>query len=144
TAALEISEDGASKLIAAGAVYLDGRRCRDAHARVKAGAQLTAVLEEAGQPAAVAAPPRELVVLYEDSRVIAVDKPAGVLAQPGVSGRQNLVELVSQRLGYEAGLVHRLDRETTGVTIFGKTPEATAELAAAFREGTVKKRYLAV
>jgi len=144
TEALQMSAEGVSKLIAAGAVYVDGRRCRDARTPVKAGATLTAVLEEAGRAAAVPASGRELAVLYEDARVIAVDKPAGVLAQPGPSGGENLVELVSKRLGRAAGLVHRLDRETSGVTLFGKTAQATRELAAEFREGRVKKRYLAV
>jgi 23S rRNA pseudouridine1911/1915/1917 synthase len=111
---------------------------------VKAGAQLTAVLEEAGRLAGAPVPAgRVLTVLHEDERVIAVDKPPGVLAQPGPSGGENLLELVSAKLGWEAGLVHRLDRETSGVTVFGKSREATRELAAAFREGRVAKRYLA-
>ncbi len=142
-AALQMSEEGVGQLVAAGAVYVDGRRCRDAGARVKSGAQLTAVLEEAGRSAATVPPERTLDVLYEDARVIAVDKPPGVLAQPGPSGGENLLELVSKRLGREAGLVHRLDRETSGVTVFGKSAEATRELAAEFREGRVTKQYLA-
>lgn len=142
--ALQLPEDGVRALIAAGAVYVDGKRCRDAAKQIHAGAQLTAVLEEAGRPAAVPAQPRQLVVLYEDARLIAVDKPPGVLSQPGPSGGENLLELVAQRLGREAGLVHRLDRETSGVTVFGKTREATRELAALFRQGAAKKRYLAV
>ncbi|MBL8954288.1 MAG: RluA family pseudouridine synthase [Myxococcaceae bacterium] len=143
--ALKLPAGAIAHLIAAGAVYVDGRRCRDAAARVKAGAQLTAVLEEAGRPAGAGAPSgRVLTVLFEDPRVIAVDKPPGVLAQPGPSGGENLLALVSARLGHEAGLVHRLDRETSGVTLFGKSREATSDLARAFREGRVTKRYIAV
>ena len=120
-AALRISEPEARALVDAGAVYVDGRRCRDWRAQVRAGAQLTAVLEEAGRAAAaVPQPARSLAVLYEDDRLIAVDKPPSVLAQPGPSGGENLLELVSRHLGREAGLVHRLDRETSGVTVFGK------------------------
>lgn len=83
-------------------------------------------------------------MLYEDAEVIAVDKPAGVSAQP-TEGRvgDSLVDLVSARLGRPAGLVHRLDRETSGVTVFGKTAEATSALAAEFREGRARKRYVA-
>lgn len=143
--ALGITPAAAAELAAAGAVYLDGRRCKDASAPVREGAQLIAVLEETGHTAAVAAAPRELLtVLYEDERLVAVDKAPGVLAQPGMSGGVNLVDLVSARLGHEAGLVHRLDRETSGVTVFGKTPEATSELAALFRTGKAKKKYVAV
>jgi 23S rRNA pseudouridine1911/1915/1917 synthase len=143
-AALELPEEAVRALIDAGAVYVDGKRCRDAAKQVAAGAQLTAVLEEAGRIAAAPAAERRLSVLYEDDRLIAVDKPPGVLAQPGPSGGENLLDLVSRHLGREAGLVHRLDRETSGVTVFGKTREATSELAALFREGRAKKRYLAV
>ncbi len=142
--ALGMSSADANGLVSAGAVYLAGRRCRDASTPVSQGDPIIAVLEESGRAAAPAAGARSLVVLHEDARLIAVDKPAGVLAQPGPSGGENLLELVSKRLGREAGLVHRLDRETSGVTVFGKTREATSELAALFREGKAKKRYLAV
>ena len=142
--ALDISAAAAADLAAAGAVYLDGRRCRDANAPVREGAQLIAVLEETGQTAAPAPVLEELTVLYEDDRLIAVDKAPGVLAQPGMSGGVNLVDLVSKRLGQPAGLVHRLDRETSGVTVFGKTPEATSALAALFKGNKAKKKYVAV
>lgn len=142
--ALSITPSRAAELTAAGAVYFKGRRCRDADAPVKEGDPLIAVLEESGQPAAAALDPHALKVLHEDARLIAVDKPPGVLAQPGMSGGVNLIELVSARLGHPAGLVHRLDRETSGVTVFGKTSDATSELAALFRDHKAKKKYLAV
>src|SRR5438309_1306337 len=94
----------ARELTEAGAVYVDGKRCREAGRSVVKGAQLIAVLEEAGREAGVPVPERQLTVLYEDARLIAVDKPPGVLAQPGPSGGENLVELVTRRLGREAGL----------------------------------------
>lgn len=143
---LGVSRPEVKALLARGAVYLDGRRCTDGSARVGPGSKVMAVLEEAGVPVtahATSAP--RLVVLLEDENVIAVDKPAGVTAQP-TPGRvgDSLVDLVSAQLRFPAGLVHRLDRETSGVTVFGKTREATSALAAAFREGTAKKEYVAV
>lgn len=136
----------ARALVDRGAVYLDGKRARDGAARAGPGQRLLVVLEEAGEAVtAPAAPPPPLAVLFEDDGVIAVDKPAGVTAQP-TPGRvgDSLVDLVSAHLGYPAGLVHRLDKETSGVTVFGKHPDATARLAAAFREGRAEKEYLAV
>jgi 23S rRNA pseudouridine1911/1915/1917 synthase len=131
------------EVITRGGAYVDGRRCRDPKMRVKKGAVLVAVLEETGR-----APPAEtttpLRVLFEDEGLIAVDKPAGLLTQPGPGGGVSLLELVSKRLGREAGLVHRLDRETSGVVVFGKTKEVTRALAAAFRDGTAKKQYVAI
>ncbi len=144
--ALGTGEDVARALVARGAVYVDGKRATDAARQVPAGAKLTAVLEESGRAVGEQpAPPAALEVLYEDDDVLAVNKPAGVTAQP-TPGRvgESLLDLVSARLGRPAGLVHRLDKETSGVTVFGKSPKATSLLAAAFREGRAKKRYLAV
>ncbi len=142
---LGVSVEEARRLVEAGAVYLAGRRCRDAGVRLRAGQVVAVVLEEGGRGVLEApAPPPPLSVLFEDEVVIAVDKPAGLTAQP-TAGRvgDSLVDLVSARLGRPAGLVHRLDRETSGVTIFGKTGPATAALAAEFREGRARKRYVA-
>jgi 23S rRNA pseudouridine1911/1915/1917 synthase len=136
----------AAAWVARGAVYVDGRRQRRADAPVRAGQVVSVVLEEGGVSAlAPAAPPPSLKVLAEDAELLAVDKPAGITAQP-TEGRagESLVDLAGAYLGRPAGLVHRLDRETSGVTVFGKTPAATSALAAAFREGTAHKRYLAV
>ncbi|MDY7229261.1 RluA family pseudouridine synthase [Hyalangium rubrum] len=135
----------ARRLVDAGAVYLAGRRCRDAGVRLGAGQVVSVVLEEGGRSSLEAPPaPPPLSILFEDEALIAVDKPAGVTAQP-TEGRvgDSLVDLVSARLGGPAGLVHRLDRETSGVTVFGKTPPATTALAAEFREGHARKRYVA-
>lgn len=142
---LGLPELRAQGLVAVGAVYVAGKRSRDANARLTAGQVVTVVLEEGGQsPLSEAPPAPELRVLYEDADVIAVDKPAGVSAQP-TEGRvgDSLVDLVGAKLGRPAGLVHRLDRETSGVTVFGKTAEATSALAAEFREGRARKRYVA-
>ncbi len=135
----------ASAYVARGAVYLDGRRERRPSTPVRAGQVLSVVLEEGGRAALARAELPLLCVLFEDADMLAVDKPAGLTAQP-TEGRagESLWDLASAHLGYEAGLVHRLDRETSGVTVFGKTPPATTALAAAFREGHARKRYLAV
>ncbi|RKI35600.1 RluA family pseudouridine synthase [Corallococcus sp. AB004] len=133
------------RLVDVGAVYVAGRRARDGAVKLQAAQVVTVVLEEAGQsPLEASKPAVPLRVLFEDADVIAVDKPAGLNAQP-TEGRVggSLVDLVSEHLGRPAGLVHRLDRETSGVTVFGKTPAATSALAEAFREGTARKRYLA-
>ncbi len=142
---LRVPEAEALALVSAGAVYIDGRRAR-AETKIEPGARVLVVLEEGG--VAVTQPRGEapaLVVLYEDDDVLAVNKPAGITAQPtpGRSG-DSLVDLASAYLKHEAGLVHRLDKETSGVTVFGKHPHATSRLAAAFREGRAQKEYLAI
>jgi len=141
---LKLPDAEAKALIERGAVYLDGRRCRDGDVRLRAKQKVTVVLEESGA-ASLSAPAAgpSLEVLYEDGALIAVNKPAGLPAQPTPGGATNLLGLVSERLGREAGLVHRLDRDTSGVTVFARTAEATGDLARQFREGSARKRYLA-
>jgi 23S rRNA pseudouridine1911/1915/1917 synthase len=144
-AQLGVSAEEARRLVEAGAVYLGGRRCRDAETCLTSRQVVAVVLEEGGRSSLEApAPLAGLAVLFEDEDLIAVDKPAGVTAQP-TEGRvgESLVDLVSARLSRPAGLVHRLDRETSGVTVFGKTGPATSALAEAFREGHARKRYVA-
>jgi 23S rRNA pseudouridine1911/1915/1917 synthase len=139
------SMEEARTLVSRGAVYLRGRRQRDAALSVAAGTEVLVVLEEGGRSSTApltAGPP--LRVLHEDNQVLAVDKPAGLPAQPTPGGVTSLLHLASTHLGREAGLVHRLDRDTTGVMILGKSPAATSALAASFRTGVARKQYLAV
>ncbi len=141
---LGVTSSAADRLLERGAVYVDGKRV--AEGRVLAdGARVTVVLEESGAATDVPiSTGLEAPTLFEDADIIAVNKPAGLPSQPTPGGAISLHDVVSQRLGFAAGLVHRLDRETSGVTVFGKHARATTRLAAAFREGTVRKRYLAV
>lgn len=144
--ALALTHSDAAALVARGAVYVDGRRAKDFSMRVAPGSTVMVVLEESGVPVSGPPPPAPpLVVLYEDEDLLAVDKPPGVTAQP-TPGRvgESLLDMASAYLRKTAGLVHRLDRETSGVTVFGKSPRATSALARAFREGRVQKEYLAV
>ena len=135
----------ARALVAAGAVYVGGRRAKALGAAVEPGAKLMVVLEESGQSTEAAPVRAAVTVLFEDAELVAVDKPPGVVSQP-TQGRTagSMLDQVSAYLGREAGLVHRLDRETSGVLVFAKTREATTKLAEEFREGRAKKRYLAV
>ena len=134
----------AAALVRRGAVYLRGRRALDPALSAAAGDKVLVVLEESGRPVlAPEPPPAPLRVLYQDAALLAADKPAGLPAQATPGGATGLAELVSAYLGRPAGRVHRLDRETTGVTLFGLTTASTAALAAAFRTGRVRKQYLA-
>ncbi len=144
--ALDLPEAEAQAFIKGGAVYVDGKRVRDAEKVIVTGAKLTAVLEEHGVAATEPrAKPPKLEVLFEDKDLLVVNKPPFVVAQPtpGHLG-DSLLDLASKYLRKDAGLIHRLDRETSGVTLFGKNPDATSAYAQAFRERDAKKRYLAV
>jgi len=135
----------ARRLLDRGAVWVDGKRVKIASRPVNKGQRVLVVIEESGrgEPQKVALGDER--ILFEDAHLIAVDKPAFVPAQATLASDQNsLVAIVSERIGRPAGLVHRLDLETTGVTVFGKTRPATSALAACFQERTAHKRYLCV
>jgi 23S rRNA pseudouridine1911/1915/1917 synthase len=133
----------ACELVAAGSVYVGGRRAKALGAEVDAGAKLMVVLEESGQSTTAAVVAPALAVLLEDRELVAVNKPPGVLSQPSEGRKDSLLGQVSEYLKREAGLVHRLDKETSGVVVFGKTPKATTKLAEEFRLGRAKKTYVA-
>ncbi len=140
-----ISRGLARRAIGAGGVFLDGRRCKVSGRLVREGQQVVVNLEEGGRAARGAAPLERSRLLYADEHLVAVDKPAGVPAQPTLtSDRGTLPELVASLAGGPVEIVHRLDRETSGVTVLARTKEAAARLAEAFRTGTPEKTYLAL
>ncbi len=90
----------------------------------------------------------DLAILSEDDDLLAVDKPAGVLSFPPTGrSERNLTDIArahASRRGASCFAVHRLDRDTSGVLVFAKTEAAKAALDRAFRDGGVKKTYLAI
>ena len=94
----------------------------------------------------------DLRVLYEDNHLLGVSKPAGLLVQGDRSGDPTLLDLAGSYLKHKydkpgnvfLGLVHRLDRNVSGVVLLARTSKAASRLARQFREGSVGKHYLAV
>ena len=103
----------------------------------------------AAPKAAADRPAPELHILYEDEDILAVDKPAGLLVHPG-NGRINesTVADFARAHGVEdddiirPGIVHRLDRDTSGILILSKNAAAKAFMQAQFAERKVKKNYI--
>lgn len=89
--------------------------------------------------------PGELTVLYEDEAIIALHKPAGIIMHP--SATRNTGTLANQLLHYLGGgtvhPVNRLDRDTTGVTVFAKNSYVKSILTEALRTAQIRKTYLA-
>jgi 23S rRNA pseudouridine1911/1915/1917 synthase len=140
-----ISRGEARRALEQGGVFLDGHRCKIAGRSVYPGQQIVVNLAEGGRSAARPAPLDRARLLYADEHLAAVDKPAGVPAQPTLtSDVGTLPDLVAALLGSPVTLVHRLDRETSGVTVLARTREAAAALAEAFRTGGPEKTYLAL
>lgn len=86
------------------------------------------------------------LILYEDANFIAIHKPSGILVHRTRISEDTVfvLQLLRDQLGYHIYPVHRLDRMTSGVLIFGKTKEAAGSLSELFREQQIEKTYLAV
>lgn len=143
------------KLLRTGQVRVDGARAK-ADTRLTAGAQVRVPPlpdkpepGEAGDPARLSdrdvAYARSLV-LYEDESVLALNKPSGLAVQGGTKTTRHVDRLLSAwGEGLERPrLTHRLDRDTSGVLVLGKTPAAAARLSGAFARRRAKKTYWAI
>jgi len=144
---LDLEPGVAGRLIGQGSVYVQGKRCKNRDRVLRSEEQVMVVLSERGrstlEPVSPQSPPVQ--VLFEDAALLAVNKPAGLDSQPSASrGGDNALDLIAARLRRRPGRVHRLDRETSGVLVFGKTSQAAGALSDQFRRGSALKRYLAV
>ena len=100
----------------------------------------------ATQPVHAPPPPRDFVIVYEDDALIVIDKPPGLAVHGGSGVAFGVIEQM-RRQRPEARyieLVHRLDRETSGLLLLAKKRSALTRLQDSFRAGTVHKRYLAL
>lgn len=93
----------------------------------------------------------DLPILYEDDDVLVVNKPSGLLthAKGGLSDEPTVAEIIRLKTSFamdtdRPGIVHRLDRDTSGLLIIAKNPESAAHLQRQFAERTAKKTYIAI
>jgi 23S rRNA pseudouridine1911/1915/1917 synthase len=148
----ELSRTRVQELIEAGLVRVDGKAARKGSVHLRGGEKITVEITE--RPAIVAkAETIPLDVLYEDEDVIAIHKPSGMTVHAGAGAVSGT--LVNALLGrgqalaqgtdpLRPGIVHRLDKETSGVILVAKNDAAHAKLGEAFRQRAVKKTYIAL
>lgn len=147
----ELSRSRVQALISEGAVTVAGAPAK-ASQRLRGGERLEVVL-----PAPVAAEPEPeaipLSVLHEDRDLLVVDKPAGMVVHPGAGHRSGtlvnaLLHHVTDLGGVggtlRPGLVHRLDKDTSGLLVIAKHDASLRALQAAFKSREVEKTYLAL
>ena len=147
------------KLLRTGQVRIDGKRAK-AGARLEAGQSVRIPpLGDLGsddgpatpqRPSSLADKDRDFVrnlVLYRDEDIIALNKPPGLAVQGG-TGTERHLDRMLDALRFDAKerprLVHRLDRDTSGVLLLGRSAIATAKLGEAFRAKTTRKIYWAI
>lgn len=139
-------------LIREGQVSVNGRTVKASY-KLEAGDEVLITLpedEEAGEPQPEDIP---LSIVFENEHVAIIDKPAGMVVHPAYGHHSGtLVNAVLARWPQtatfgpadRAGIVHRLDKDTSGVILIAKTALALADLREQFQARTVKKRYLAL
>jgi 23S rRNA pseudouridine1911/1915/1917 synthase len=145
------SRAAVQKLITDGHITVNGLEAKPS-ARLRAG-DVVALVGRPRNETRVAAEPIPLSVLYEDGDCIVVDKPAGMVVHPAagnVTGTlvNALLHHCPKLLGIGAesrpGIVHRLDKETSGVMVVAKNDRAVECLARQFHDRTVEKEYQAL
>jgi 23S rRNA pseudouridine955/2504/2580 synthase len=146
------------KLLRSGQVRLDSKRVQ-ANARVEAGQQVRvpAVVRQPAKVKPSLTPPLGLskgdrdfiegMILYEDEHVVVLNKPYGIAVQGGTGTRRHIDGLLAgmaDRFGDRPRLVHRLDRDTTGVLLVAKHRDAAARLGRIFQTRSAAKTYWAL
>ena len=89
----------------------------------------------------------ELSILYRDEFIVVIDKPPGLLVHRSEIDRHETrfaIQILRDQIGRKVWPAHRLDRGTSGVLLFGLSPEIASQLGRQFESGTVEKRYWAV
>lgn len=135
-ARLQLSENRANALLCQGAVWRNGRRVEKSATALLPGERITVYLDvETAQPPAPA--PR---VIFEDSSLLVVDKPAGLQSQPGRRGGPSVLSQVPP----PHFLIHRLDADASGLLVLARNQDSAAALQTALLQDKIVREYLAV
>ncbi|MEB3292674.1 MAG: RluA family pseudouridine synthase [Synechococcales bacterium] len=148
----DLSRSRLQKLIAEGQVQINGMVCAAKKIAVVGGDEITIVLPPV-QPLALQPEAIPLDILYEDADLIILNKPAGMVVHPSAGHESGT--LVNALLAHcptlpgingiqRPGIVHRLDKDTTGAIAVAKTEQALHHLQAQFRTKTARRTYIAV
>jgi 23S rRNA pseudouridine1911/1915/1917 synthase len=139
------------RAITEGCVLVDGRQAKPAY-RLNPGQRVT--LELPDLPRETPAPePMALSILYEDTDLVAINKPPGLVVHPSrghLSGTlanaltHHFAQLSGVGGACRPGIVHRLDRDTSGIVVVAKTDAAHMALAAQWENRTIVKQYFAI
>ncbi len=146
----EFSRSYLQQLMADGAVELRGEPLRKQASRLQVGDRLTVELRPTPQAQAFVAQPMPLVVVFEDADLLVIDKPVGLVVHPAAGHWSGtlLNGLLAHHAGAanlpRAGIVHRLDKDTSGLMLVGKTRQAVEALVRAIAAREVQREYLAL
>ena len=148
----QLSRSAIQKLVREGAVTINGKAAKPGY-KLRVGDQITITIPNGPAQESIRPNYIPLDILYEDSGLIVVNKPADMLVHP--AGGVNAGTLVNALLAHcgvlariggaeRPGIVHRLDKNTSGVVVAAKTGRAHRHLSAQFEAHTTAREYLAV
>jgi 23S rRNA pseudouridine1911/1915/1917 synthase len=141
------SRSVAERLLAAGRVMVDGRPLPKSH-RLEGGERIE--LEPLAAPAGLEPEPMALRVVFEDEHLLVVDKPAGLVVHPAAGHATGtlvhglLAHAVAGGEPERPGIVHRLDRDTSGLLVVARGEEAHRRLERLIRRRELSREYLAL
>ena len=146
----EFSRSYLQQLIDAGAIAHNGRTQSKSSAKVKAGDRLSIELKPTPQSQAFRPELMALDVVYEDSHIVVINKPAGLVVHPapgnwsgtllnGLLARDALASTLPR-----AGIVHRLDKDTSGLMVVARTRQAMDQLVQMIAARSVNRQYIAL
>ena len=147
----DLSRSRIQKLIEQGCVEINAETCTDKNAKVKPGDRIHLTIP-AAQPTNLQPEDIPLDILYEDDHLLILNKPAGLVVHPA-AGHQDgtlvnalLAHCPLAEIGGEQrpGIVHRLDKDTTGAIAIAKTDQAYQHLQAQLKAKTARREYLGV
>jgi len=141
-----------NRLIGKGLVLIDGEAATRG-TRLRSGQKIALHLPE-GAHLVAPNPEVQFGIIHEDPDILILDKPAGVVSEPGIGHKLDTIlnGLIARygegldRMGpeHDFGMVHRLDRDASGLMVVARNPAAYGALRKSFRSRTVEKRYLAL
>ena len=145
-----LSRSHLQQLVMQGAVQVDGATVTKCARRLRAGETVAVELRPTPQAQAYAPQPMGLPVVYEDEHLLVLDKPAGLVVHPGAGHWSGtlLNGLLAHHAGAaalpRAGIVHRLDKDTSGLMVVAKSARAYEGLVAAIAARRVRRIYVAL
>jgi 23S rRNA pseudouridine1911/1915/1917 synthase len=143
------SRAAAERLVSGGAVLVDGVARPKSH-RLAGGEEIRFEPPEAPAELEDEAEPTGLSIAWEDEHLLVVDKPAGVVVHPGAGHARGTLAGALRRRGAaggpaeRAGIVHRLDRDTSGLLVVARSEDAFGRLQSLVRRRALEREYLAL
>lgn len=150
-----VTRSKCKQLIERGRIEVDGQLAMKAGTPVKAGSVITCHLDTLHEAREIKPYSHPLEILHEDEELLVINKPAGLVVHPGAgTGHETLVNALVDYFGgsfagkftsdARPGIVHRLDKDTTGALLIAKNDRALAALSEQFKERTASRRYYAL